>query len=127
MQGVKMKKFLVQIWAFNYHAKFEILAEASAESIEKSVLDKLGEKRVKWDYLGEKTLDPRVKRITYEEVNDDPRPIQYEEVLGTRVATRAPLKTSMEGDFDTGNVRYKARERYVFGFSDPRGAFGSDI
>ena len=90
MQGVKMKKFLVQIWAFNYHAKFEILAEDNAASIEQSVLDKLGEKSVKWDYLGEKTLDPRVKRITYEEVNDDPRPIQYEEVLGTRVATGAP-------------------------------------
>jgi len=90
MQGVKMKKFLVQIWAFNYHAKFEILAEDSAASIEQSVLDKVGEKSVKWDYLGEKTLDPRVKRITYEEVNDDSRPIQYEEVLGTRVATRAP-------------------------------------
>ena len=90
MQGVKMKKFLVQIWAFNYHAKFEILAEDSAASIEQSVLDKLGEKSVKWDYLGEKALDPRVKRITYEEVNDDSRPIQYEEVLGTRVATRAP-------------------------------------
>ena len=89
MQGVKMKKFLVQIWAFNYHAKFEILAEDSAASIEQSVLDKLGEKSVKWDYLGEKTLDPRVKRITYEEVNDDSRPIQYEKVLGTRVATRA--------------------------------------
>jgi len=85
-----MKKFLVQIWAFNYHAKFEILAEDSAASIEQSVLDKVGEKSVKWDYLGEKTLDPRVKRITYEEVNDDSRPIQYEEVLGTRVATRAP-------------------------------------
>ena len=41
-----MKKFLVQIWAFNYHAKFEILAEDNAISIEKSVLDKLGEKRV---------------------------------------------------------------------------------
>jgi len=90
MQGVKMKKFLVQIWAYNYHGKMEILAEDNAASIEKSVLDKLGEKSVKWDYLGEKALDPRVKRITYEEVNDDPRPIQYEKVLGTRVATRAP-------------------------------------
>ena len=58
--------------------------------LRQSVLDKLGEKSVKWEYLGEKTLDPRVKRITYEEVNDDPRPIQYEKVLGTRVATRAP-------------------------------------
>ena len=46
---------------------------------------------------------------------------------GLKHFTRAPLKTSMESDFDTGNVRYKARERYVFGFSDPRGAFGSDI
>ena len=44
---------------------------------------------------------------------------------GLKHFTRAPLKTSMEGDFDTGNVRYKARERYVFGFSDPRGVFGS--
>ena len=85
-----MKKFLVNIWAYDYHAKFEILAEDNAKSVEQSILDKLGEKSVKWDYLGEKTLDPRVKRITYEEVNDDPRPIQYEEVLGTRVATRAP-------------------------------------
>jgi hypothetical protein len=46
---------------------------------------------------------------------------------GMKHFDRSPLKTSMEGDFDTGNVRYKARERYVFGFSDPRGAFGSDI
>ena len=45
---------------------------------------------------------------------------------GLKHFTRAPLKTSMEGDFDTGNVRYKARERYVFGFSDPRGIFGSN-
>ena len=90
MQGVKMKKFLVQIWAYNYHGKMEILAEDNAASIEQSVLDKLGEKSVKWEYLGERTLDPRVKRITYEEVNDDSRPIQYEKVLGTRVATRAP-------------------------------------
>ena len=89
MQGVKMKKFLVQIWAYNYHGKMEILAEDNAASIEQSVLDKLGEKSVKWEYLGERTLDPRVKRITYEEVSDDSRPIQYEEVLGTRVATRA--------------------------------------
>ena len=46
---------------------------------------------------------------------------------GLKHFMRAPLKTSMEGDFDTGNVRYKARERYVFGFSDPRGIFGSAI
>ena len=44
---------------------------------------------------------------------------------GLKHFVRAPIKTSMEGDFDTGNVRYKARERYVFGFSDPRGIYGS--
>jgi hypothetical protein len=44
---------------------------------------------------------------------------------GLKHFVRSPIKTSMEGDFDTGNVRYKARERYVFGFSDPRGIFGS--
>ena len=45
---------------------------------------------------------------------------------GLKHFVRSPIKTSMEGDFDTGNVRYKARERYVFGFSDPRGMFASD-
>ena len=44
---------------------------------------------------------------------------------GMKMFVRSPIKTAMEGDFDTGNVRYKARERYVFGFSDPRGIFGS--
>ena len=43
---------------------------------------------------------------------------------GMKHFNRAPLTTKMEGDFDTGNVRYKARERYVFGESDPRGIFG---
>ena len=45
---------------------------------------------------------------------------------GLKHFVRSPIKTTMEGDFDTGNVRYKARERYVFGFSDPRGVFGSN-
>jgi len=44
---------------------------------------------------------------------------------GMKMFNRAPLTTAMEGDFDTGNVRYKARERYVFGCSDPRGIYGS--
>ena len=44
---------------------------------------------------------------------------------GMKHFNRAPLKTSMEGDFDTGNVRYKARERYAFGASDPRGIYAS--
>ena len=44
---------------------------------------------------------------------------------GFKQFVRAPIKTAMEGDFDTGNVRFKARERYSFGFSDPRCIFGN--
>ena len=44
---------------------------------------------------------------------------------GLKEFVRAPIKTAIEGDFDTGNVRFKARERYSFGWSDPRGIFGS--
>jgi hypothetical protein len=89
MQGVKMKKFLVQIHAYNYSAKFEILAHDTRESIEQSILDKLGQKTVKWEKDGFRDSS-RSKWITYEEVNNDSRPIQYETVLGTRVATGTP-------------------------------------
>jgi len=44
---------------------------------------------------------------------------------GMKMFNRSPISTKMEGDFDTGNVRYKARERYSFGFSDPRGMYAS--
>ena len=81
-----MKKFLVKINAYSYHTEFEVLAEDNVESIENSIVDKLGEKGVKWEYLGEKTLDPRVKRITYEEVVDGTRPVQRKTVLGTEGA-----------------------------------------
>jgi len=79
-----MKKFLINIWAYDYHAKFEILAEDNALSIEKSILDKLGEKSIKWENLGNSYQDQR--RITYEEVSHDRRPIQTEKVLGVEVA-----------------------------------------
>ena len=79
-----MKKLLIHIWAYDYHAKFEILAEDNGESIEKSILDKLGEKSVKWESTGMFRDIPN--RITYEEVSHDRRPIQTKEVLGVRVA-----------------------------------------
>ena len=79
-----MKKFLINIWAYDYHAKFEVLAEDSATSIEESILDKLGEKSIKWEDLGKPYRDQR--RITYEEVSHDRRPIQTEKVLGVEVA-----------------------------------------
>ena len=44
---------------------------------------------------------------------------------GFKHFVRTPIENSMDGDFDTGNVRYKSRERYSFGVSDPLGAYGS--
>ena len=79
-----MRNFTVNIWAYDYHAKFDVLAEDNAESIEKAVLDKVGEKSVKWENLGNSYRDRR--RITYEEVSHDRRPIQTEKVLGVEVA-----------------------------------------
>ena len=79
-----MRQFLVNIWAYDHHAKFEVLAEDNAISIEKAILDKIGEKSIKWENLGNAYHDR--KRITYEEVIDDRRPIQTKEVLGVRVA-----------------------------------------
>ena len=81
----KMKKFLVQISAYQYYTKFEVMAEDNVESIENSILDKIGEKSVEWEYLGE-MMDPKINRITYEEVVDGRRPIQTKEVLGAEVA-----------------------------------------
>ena len=83
-----MKKFLINIWAYDYHAKFEVLAEDNALSIEQSILDKIGEKSIKWESTGMFKNIP--KRITYEEVINDTRPIHHKTVLGVRVATRAP-------------------------------------
>ena len=79
-----LKKFLVQIWAYDYHAKFEVLAEDNRESIEQSILDKLGEKSIKWEDLGNSYRD--LRRITYEEVSHDRRPIQTKKVLGVEMA-----------------------------------------
>jgi len=79
-----LKKFLIQIWAYDYYAKFEVLAGDNPESIEQSILDKLGDKSIKWESTGMFRSTPR--RITYEEVSNDRRPIQTKEVLGVRVA-----------------------------------------
>ena len=78
-----MKNFLVQIWAYDYHAKFTVLAEDSASSIEQAIIDKLGEKSIKWESAG---MFKNTRRITYEEVIDDRRPVQTKTVLGVEVA-----------------------------------------
>ena len=83
-----MKNFRVQIRYHGYYADFSVKAQDSAEGIEKSILDKLGKNEVKFESDG--FTSKRGKWITYEEVSDDRRPIHYETVLGTRVATGAP-------------------------------------
>ena len=82
-----MKNFRIQIHAYGHTADFNITADDTAQGIEKSILDKLGKNEVKFESNGFTRKDR--KWITYEEVTDDRRPIQYETVLGTRVATRA--------------------------------------
>ena len=62
-----MKLFRVKISAYNYHTDFIVKSEDSAESIENAIIDTLGKDDITWDYLGE-MHDPRVNRITYEEV-----------------------------------------------------------
>ena len=78
-----LKKFLILIWAYVYHAKFEVLTEDNPKSIEQSILDKLGEKSIKWESTG---MFQDIRRITYEEVINDRRPVQTKTVLGVEVA-----------------------------------------
>ena len=78
-----MKKFLITIWAYDHHAKFEVLAEDNALSIEKAILDKIGEKSIKWESAG---MFKNTRRITYEELIDGTRPVQTKTILGVEVA-----------------------------------------
>jgi hypothetical protein len=81
-----MKNFQVHIHYEGYRAETNVTAEDSMESVEKSILDKLGRNEIKF----EKDGFTRGKWITYEEVINDGRPVHYEEVLGVRMAKRAP-------------------------------------
>ena len=83
-----MKKFTVKIWAYDHYAKFNVDAEDNAISLEQSILDKLGDKSINWEYLGN-SYNNEINRITYEEVIDDTRPIQSKKVLGVEVGTGA--------------------------------------
>ena len=85
-----MKKFTVNIWAYNHYAKFNVESEDSSTALEQSILDKLGENSIVWENLGSSYND-KVNRITYEEVVNDTRPIQSKKVLGVEVGTRASI------------------------------------
>ena len=86
-----MKKFLVNIWAYDYHAKFEVLCEDNPISLEQSILDKLGEKSIKWESAG--MFSDKLQRITYEEVingaSTSTGPLQTEKGSGTRMGAGA--------------------------------------
>ena len=85
------KNFRVQIFAYQLHADFVISSIDAPLDIENAIVDKLGKGDIKWEHLGEMN-DPRVKRITYEEVIDartSERPLHKEEGSGSRVGTGA--------------------------------------
>ena len=84
-----MKKFRVQIFAYQLKTDFIIESLDGPIDIENAIIDRLGKSDIKWESLGE-MHDPRVKRITYEEVIDGPtstRPLPKEEGSGSRVGT----------------------------------------
>ena len=85
-----MKNFIVNIWAYDYHGRFEVISEDNPQSLENAILDKLGEKSIKWEDLGI-NYDNKINRITYEEVINDTRPIQTKKVLGVEVGTGASI------------------------------------
>ena len=78
-----MRQFLVNIWAYDHHAKFKVSAADNAQSIEKAVLDKIGEKSITWESTG---MFKDARRITYEELVDGTRPVQTKTILGVEVA-----------------------------------------
>ena len=79
-----MTKFLVNIWAYDYHSKFKVEAEDNPTSLENAIVDKLGKNDIIWETTG---MFGPLNRITYEEVVDDTRPIQSKKVLGVEVGT----------------------------------------
>ena len=83
-----MTKFLINIWAYDYHGKFTVESEDNPTSLEKAIVDKLGQNDIMWETTG---MFGPLNRITYEEVVDDTRPIQSKKVLGVEVGTGASI------------------------------------
>ena len=78
-----MKNFRIQIRCYGYYADFKILCNDTPQDIENSILDKLGKNEVKFEKNGFTAKNG--KWITYDEVINDPRPIQAKEVLGVKL------------------------------------------
>jgi hypothetical protein len=84
-----MKKFLVNIYAYDHHGKFQVESNDDAISLEQAIVDKLGENSIVWESTGMFADIPY--RITYEEVSNDTRPLQSKKVLGVEVGTGASI------------------------------------
>ena len=84
------KNFLVKIYAYKYHADFVINCVETPLDIENAIVDKLGENSIKWEYLGE-MMDPRVNRITYEEVINGGDNATSGDPLHTKEGTRSSM------------------------------------
>jgi len=84
-----MKKFLVNIYAYDHHGKFQVESNDDAISLEQAIVDKLGENSIVWESTGMFADIPY--RITYEEVSNDTRPLQTKKVLGVEVGTGASI------------------------------------
>ena len=85
-----MTTFLVNIWAYDHHTKFSVKCDNSSTSLEKAVLDKLGEKSIVWEYLGNSYSD-RMNRITYEEVIDGKNDATLTGPLPTKEGSRSTV------------------------------------
>ena len=88
-----MKKFRVKIYAYKMHADFQFESLDGPLDIENAIIDKLGKNDIKWEHLGE-MHDPRVNRITYEEVingdaNTSTEPLHTEEGAGLEMGAGA--------------------------------------
>ena len=81
-----MKNFRIQIRYCGYSTDFKVMCEDTPQGIENSILDKLGKNEVKFEKNG--FTSKTGKWITYEEVINDPRPVQTEEVLGVKLGAR---------------------------------------
>ena len=85
-----MKIFLVNIWAYDHHARFEVSSEDDPQSLENAILDKLGEKCIKWEHLGI-NYDNKINRITYEEVINGGDNATSGDPLHTEEGTRSSM------------------------------------
>ena len=87
-----LKKLRIQIFAYKHHADFIIESVDSSIDVENAIIDKLGKNDIKWEYLGEMN-DPKINRITYEEVINDAATstvsLQSEKESGSRMGAGA--------------------------------------